>query len=120
VSLARNVFEQIIRDGEVTRGWLGIEPQALTPDLAHTLALSQTDGVLIRSMQRGGPAEHAGILARDVVVEVAGKPTHSVPQLLARIAELPPGSSARVKLVRDGKPVDVDVMVGKRPKPADQ
>ena len=70
-------------------------------------------------MQRGGPAERAGILVRDVVVEVGGKPTHSVPQLLARIAELPPGSSAKVRLFRDGKPVDVDVMVGKRPKPAE-
>ena len=120
VSLARTVFEQIIRDGEVTRGWFGIEPLPLTPDVAQELALSPAEGVLIRSMQRGGPAEHAGILARDVVVEVGGKPTHSVPQLLARIAELPPGSNAKVRLVRDGKPFDVDVMVGKRPKPSDQ
>ena len=120
VSLARTVFEQIIRDGEVTRGWLGIEPQPLTPDLAQALSLSPAEGVLIRSMQRGGPAEHAGILARDVVVEVGGKPTRSVPQLLARIAELSPGTSTKVRLVRDGKPVDIDVMVGKRPKPAEQ
>jgi serine protease DegQ len=76
--------------------------------------------VLIRSLQRGGPAERAGILARDVFVEVGGKPTLSVPQLLSRIAELPPGSAARVRLVRDGKPLDVDVMVGKRPRPAEQ
>ncbi|MEO8347181.1 MAG: trypsin-like peptidase domain-containing protein [Betaproteobacteria bacterium] len=120
VSLAKTVFEQIIRDGEVTRGWFGIEPQSLTPDQVKSLALSASEGVLIRSMQRGGPAESAGIVARDVIVEVAGKPTRSVPQLLARIAELPPGSSAKVRLVRDGKPVDIDVMVGKRPKPAQQ
>jgi serine protease DegQ len=119
VSLARTVFEQIIRDGEVTRGWLGIEPQPLTTEVAQTLSLTPADGVLIRSMQRGGPAEHAGILVKDVVVEVGGKPTHSVPQLLARIAELPPGSNARVHLVREGKPVDVDVLVGKRPKPVE-
>ena len=120
VSLAKTVFEQIIRDGEVTRGWFGIEPQSLTPDLVKSLALPASEGVLIRSMQRGGPAESAGIVARDVVVEVAGKPTPSVPQLLARIAELPPGSNARVRLVRDGKSVDIDVKVGKRPKPAEQ
>ena len=120
VSLAKTVFEQIIRDGEVTRGWFGIEPQSLTPDLMQSLALPATDGVLIRSMQRGGPAETAGIKARDVVVEVEGKATHGVPQLLARIAELPPGSNAKVRLVRNGKPVDIDVKVGKRPKPADQ
>jgi len=74
--------------------------------------------VLIRSLQRGGPAERAGVHVRDVFVEVGGKPTHSVPQLLSRIAELTPGSNAHVRLVRDGKPVDVEVMVGKRPKPA--
>ncbi len=120
VSLARNVFEQIIRDGEVTRGWFGIEPQPVTPDVAKALALSPAEGVLIRSLQRGGPAERAGIHVRDVFVEVGGKPTHSVPQLLSRIAELAPGSNARVRLVRDGKSVDVDVMVGKRPKPTEQ
>ncbi len=119
VSLARTVFEQIIRDGEVTRGWFGIEPQPLTPDLAQSLAIAPAEGVLIRSIQHGGPAEHAGMLVRDVVVDVGGKPTHSVPQLLARIAELAPGSSAKVRLVRDGKPVDLDVTVGKRPKAAE-
>jgi serine protease DegQ len=116
VSLARTVFEQIIRDGEVTRGWFGIDPQPLTEDLARALSLARADGVLIRGVQRGGPAEQAGIAVRDVVVEVSSKPTHTVPQLLARIAELPPGTSVKVHLFREGKPVDVDVTVGKRPK----
>jgi serine protease DegQ len=120
VSLARTVFEQIVRDGEVTRGWFGIDPQPLTPELARTLELARAEGVLIRSMQRGGPAEQAGIRARDVVVEVSGKPTPTVPQLLARIAELTPGSNAKVRLVRQGRPVEVDVTVGRRPKPAAQ
>src|SRR5664279_4151152 len=118
VSLARTVFEQIVRDGEVTRGWFGIDPQPLTPELAQSLEIARAEGVLIRAMQHGGPAEQAGIKVRDVVVEVGGKPTRSVPQLLARIAELPPGSSAKVRVVRDGKPVDVDVTVGRRAKPA--
>jgi Do/DeqQ family serine protease len=120
VSLARNVFEQIIRDGEVTRGWFGIEPASITPDVAKALSLSPADGVLIRSLQRGGPAERAGIKVKDVFLEVGGKPTSSVPQLLSRIADLPPGSSAKVKLVRDGKAVDIDIVVGKRPKPTEQ
>jgi len=88
--------------------------------VAKALSLSPADGVLIRSLQRGGPAERAGIQVRDVFLEVGGKPTHSVPQLLSRIAELPPGSNAKVRLVRDGKAVDIDVMVGKRPKPVEQ
>jgi serine protease DegQ len=116
VSLARSVLEQIIRDGEVTRGWLGIEPQDLTRDLAEALALERAEGVLIRGLQQDGPAQKAGVHLRDVIVEIGGRPTPDVPQLLARIAELTPGSSARVKLWREGKPVDVDVTVARRPK----
>jgi serine protease DegQ len=116
VSLARTVLEQIIQNGEVTRGWLGVEPQDLTADLARALALERVDGVLIRSVQRGGPADSAGIAPRDVVVEIAGKPTRDTPTLLARIAELKPGSTVKLVVVRANAPVDVDVTVGKRPK----
>jgi len=116
VSLARSVLAQIIKEGEVTRGWLGVEPQAITREAAHALALARTDGVLVRALQRNGPADRAGIQVRDVVVDVGGKPTPDVPQLLARIAELRPGSSARVKVLRDGKPLDFDVTVAKRPR----
>jgi len=120
VSLARSVLEQIIKDGEVTRGWLGIEPQAVTREVAQALALDQNEGVLIRTLQRDGPAARAGIQPRDVVLQIAGQPTPDVPQLLARIAELPPGSAARLKLWRDGKPLEMDVTVGRRPKPVAQ
>ena len=115
VSLARTVLTQIIKDGEVTRGWLGIEPQAVTRELAE--ALGRADGVLIRAVQQNGPAERAGLLPRDVVVEIGGKPTPDVPQLLARIVELAPGSIAKVRMWRDGKAADLDVTVGRRPKP---
>ena len=120
VSLAQTVLEQIIRKGEVTRGWLGVEPQAITREAAQALALADTDGVLVRSLQRNGPADRAGIEVRDVVVEVAGQATPDVPQLLARIAELAPGSSARVKVMRGGKPLDFDVVVARRPRPESQ
>jgi serine protease DegQ len=117
VSLARTVFEQIVRDGEVTRGWLGVVPQPLTPEIAKALALNRLDGVVIGDVQRGGPAERAGMLVRDVVLEIGGKSTRSVPQLLARIAELPPGSNAKVHVLREGANIEINVLVGKRPKP---
>jgi len=120
VSLARNVFEQIVRDGEVTRGWLGVEPTAVTVEIAKALSLARPEGVVIRGIQPGGPAEKAGMKVLDVVTDIGGKSTLSVPQLLARIAELPPGSSAKVHLVRGGRDVDVDVVVGKRPPPEKQ
>ena len=115
VSLARTVLEQIIRDGEVTRGWLGIEPQDVTVEVARALLLENVGGVLIRGVVRNGPAERAGIRGRDVVLEIDGKPTRDTPALLARIADLPPGSIVKVKVWRDRKPQDVDITVGRRP-----
>jgi serine protease DegQ len=117
VSLARTVLEQIIRDGEVTRGWLGIEPQELTPELATAFAINDANGVLIRSVMKSGPADRAGMLARDVVQEIDGKPTHDVASLLSQIAALTPGSQAKLRVLREKKPVDLEVTVGKRPKP---
>jgi serine protease DegQ len=116
VTIARSVLEQIIRDGEVTRGWLGIEPQEITPELASALALPATNGVLIRAVLRSGPADHAGMQARDVVLELDGKSTRDVSALLAQIAALTPGTQVKLKLLREKKPVDVEVTVGKRPK----
>ncbi|HXU55206.1 MAG TPA: trypsin-like peptidase domain-containing protein [Casimicrobiaceae bacterium] len=117
VSLAKNVLEQIIKDGEVTRGWLGIEPQDITPELATAFALSKSDGVLIRGVLKSGPADRAGMQVRDVVINIDGKPTHDVASLLAQIAALTPGSQARLQVMREQKQVDIDVIVGKRPKP---
>jgi serine protease DegQ len=115
VSLARAVLEQIIKDGSVTRGWLGIEPQDVTAEIARALALESTGGVLIRGVVRNGPAERAGIQARDVVLELDGHATRDTPALLARIADLAPGSAVKVRVWRDRKAQDVDVTVGRRP-----
>ena len=115
VSLGRTVLEQIIKDGEVTRGWFGIEPQEVTPEIAQALALDG-GGVLIRSLAKDGPAGRAGIHVRDIITEINGKPTRDTPVLLSRIAELAPGSLIKVKVWREGKPVDVEVTVGKRPR----
>lgn len=113
ISLARAVMEQLIQDGEVTRGWLGIEPQELPADAAQAIG---TDGVLIRSLVPGGPADRAGIQARDVVTEIDGRPVRDMPVLLARIAELLPGSTVKVTVWRDRRPQVIDVTVGRRPK----
>jgi len=115
VSLAKTVLEQIIAHGEVTRGWLGVEPADLSDDGARALALDKPDGVLIRGLQPDGPAERAGMQVRDVVVDVGGKATHDVAGLMSRIAELTPGTMAKVKVWRAPKTLDLDVTVGKRP-----
>jgi serine protease DegQ len=116
VTLARSVLEQIIRDGEVTRGWLGVEPQDINVELQRALALDRAEGVVIRAVVHDGPAEKAGLQPRDVVVEIEGRPTRDTAALLSRIAELKPGTSAKVVVVREKQPVNVDVVIGKRPK----
>ena len=116
VTLARNVLEQIVRDGEVTRGWLGVDIVDDPVLVANALAKARSEGVLIRGVQPGGPADRAGLKSMDVVVEVAGSPTRDTPMLLARIASLKPGSTAKVTVVRETLPVSADVVVGKRPK----
>jgi serine protease DegQ len=115
VSLARTVLEQIIRDGVVTRGWLGLEPQDVNAEIARALALESVGGVLIRGIVKDGPAERAGIQVRDVVLEIDGKPTRDTPALLARIAELPPGSTVTLKVWRDRKLQGMPITVGRRP-----
>jgi serine protease DegQ len=117
VSIARTVLEQIIRDGEVTRGWLGVEPQELTPEIATALSLHDLDGVLVRGVLRNGPADRAGLQARDVVLEIDGKATHDASALLSQIAGLTPGHQATLKVLREGKQLEVPVIVGKRPRP---
>jgi serine protease DegQ len=118
VSIARTVLEQIIRDGEVTRGWLGIEPQELTPEVAAAFQLQNVDGVLIRGVLKNGPADHAGLQVRDVVLEIDGKPTHDNSALLSQIAGIQPGQPAKLKVLRDKKPIELSVIVGRRPKPS--
>ncbi len=73
--------------------------------------------MLIRGVLKSGPADRAGMQVRDVVVDIDGKPTRDVTSLLAQIAALTPGSQAKLKVLREQKQVDIDVIVGKRPKP---
>jgi len=118
VSLARDVLEQIIARGEVTRGWLGIEPRALTPDAAQALGVPASAGVLVQGLQRGGPADRAGVHLRDVIVAIANRSTRDVPQLMEQVADLAPGATVKLSLLRAGRPFAVDVTVAKRPVPA--
>ncbi len=118
VSLARSVLEQIIRTGTVTRGWIGVEVQEVTPELAQSFNLRDSSGALIAGVMRGSPADRAGIKPGDILVGIAGKAVADSQAMLALIAEQTPGQSVKVKLRREAKDLEVDVAVGKRPKPA--
>jgi serine protease DegQ len=117
ISTARLVLEQILRDGSVTRGYIGVEPQDLTPELVEVFRLSRRSGALIASVIRNSPAERAGVRAGDILVAVEGQAINGTTAMLNAIAGLTPGARARLKLVRDGRELELTVTVAKRPQP---
>ena len=117
VSTAKMVLEQIVKSGGVTRGWIGVEVQEITPALAESFKLGGQRGALIAGVLRGGPADKAGVKPGDVLVEVQGKPVADPTTMLNLIAALAPGAPAKMKLKRQGQDVDATISVGRRPKP---
>jgi Do/DeqQ family serine protease len=116
-STARSVMEAIVRDGQVTRGWIGVEPQDLSPDMAESFGLAHTAGVIITGVLQNGPAAQAGIRPGDVITAVAGKPVGNVAQLLSAVAALPPGQPATLDVVRKEGKSRVEVTPGRRSLP---
>ena len=116
--VAQQVMESLIRDGVVRRGWIGVEPRELTPEIADSLQLATRAGVLITGVLQDGPASKGGLRPGDVVVAVAGQPVTSVSQLLNAVAALPPGQSAQVGVQRGNKAMTLTVEVIQRRRPA--
>ena len=116
VSTARQVMESLIKDGQVIRGWIGVEPRDLTPEIAKTLDLSVTQGVLITGVVQSGPASAGGLRPGDVVLKIAGKPVANTPQLLNAVAALKPRETATISVQRGDSPLEVKVTVAQRPR----
>ena len=118
VSIAKRVLEQIIETGTVTRGWFGVDVANISPELAESLNLKGTRGAIIGAIERGSPAEKGGLRLGDIIVAINGKPTPDVNTALNTIAEVPPGKSVPVKVIRRNQEMSLDVLVGKRrPRP---
>ena len=124
VSTAKQVLEGIVKDGQVTRGWIGVEPQELNAELAEAFKLkpeaAKAGGVIITGVLQNGPAAQAGIRPGDVITAVDGKPVSSVTQLLTAVAALKPAKSAPLTVLRGDGPVEISVTPGKRQRPAVQ
>ncbi|MDZ5633054.1 Do family serine endopeptidase [Janthinobacterium sp. GMG1] len=117
VSTAKTVMEAIIKDGHVVRGWIGVETQDITPELAQSFGLQRTSGAIIAGVVRNGPADKAGIVPGDILLTVEGKPVGDTTEMLNLIAQLPPGGKAKMTVLRKNREAALDVMVGKRPIP---
>jgi serine protease DegQ len=118
VSTARTVLESIIKHGQVVRGWIGIESQDITPELADSFGLGRSSGAIIAGVVRNGPADRAGVRPGDILLAVEGKIVKNTGDMLNLIAQLAPGAKAKLKLMRQNRESTVDVTVGKRPRPS--
>lgn len=116
-SLARQVTEQIVMQGNVTRGWIGIEAQDITPELAESFRLKLAQGALIAGVLRGSPADKAGLHAGDILLEIEGKPVSDSNSMLNLIAALKPNQKATLKIARSEKVISIPILIAKRPKP---
>ena len=118
VNLAKRVMEQIIETGAVTRGWFGVDVADVTPELAESLGLKGARGAIVGAIERGSPAEKSGIKLGDVIVSINGRAVPDVGSALNAIAEVPPGKSVPVKLIRRNQELTLEVTVGRRrPRP---
>jgi len=117
INLAKQVMESIIKNGGVTRGWIGVEPQNLSPDLAKSIGLPQnTRGVIISGVLEGGPADRGGIRPGDVITSINMKSIVDVRDLLNQVAAMQPGQTVTLHIIRKSKEQDLKLQVGQRPK----
>ena len=127
VSTAKQVMEGIVKDGVVTRGWIGVEPQDLSAELAVTFGIKNStksgetiQGVIITGVLQGAPAAKAGIVPGDIIVSIAGKPIRTVSELLTQVAMIKPGKSEKFGIIRKEAPLELNVAAGTRPRPKAQ
>jgi serine protease DegQ len=117
VTTVKSVMESIISTGQVVRGWIGVEPQDITPELAESFGLTKKSGAIIAGVLKGGPADRAGIRPGDILVAVEGKTVSDTTEMLNLIAQLVPGNKAQLTVLRKNQEASIEVLVGKRPRP---
>jgi len=114
-NMARQVLDQIVRTGKVTRGYLGVTIQDITPELASALKLGTTRGALVGDVDPNGPAAGSGLQAGDVILEVNGKPVEDNRELRLMVSAMAPGSKVNMRLLHDGQTRNVTVTLEELP-----
>jgi serine protease DegQ len=117
VSTAKTVMEAIINHGQVVRGWIGVEPQDITPELAESFGLTKKTGAIIAGVLKNGPADKAGMKPGDILISVEDKPVTDTTEMLNLIAQLIPGQKAKMTVLRKAQETTLEIVVGKRPPP---
>ena len=119
VKTVQNVLNQIIRNGSVTRGYIGVEQQNITEELAKAFNLPQQNGVIIAGVVKDGPADKAGLKVGDILLNINKQTIKDTTQMLNIIASYSPGEKKTINLLREGKPTALNIEIGVRPKPGD-
>jgi serine protease Do len=114
-SMVQPIVQAIIEHGQVARGWLGIQMQELTPELAESYDFTGTDGVLVANVTAGGPAEDAGLRFGDIITRVGGTPVRNMAELRNAVGAAAPGAVVELEIVREGRRMTRDVTLGTRP-----
>ena len=115
VNVARQALQDIVQNGRVVRGWIGVESTALTPELAENLGAASAQGAIITGVLNGGPAARAGMRPGDVVTRINGRPIRTVAELRSGITALRPGTAATFTALRQGQNVEMQLVPGLRP-----
>jgi serine protease Do len=115
INVVKQILPQLKTTGRVARGFLGVQPQAITADTAEALGLKSTKGALIADVVKESPAEKAGLKPGDVVVALNGKPVNDNNQLTRDVGVIPPGNSVKLDVVREGRPRMLEVRLAERP-----
>jgi len=115
INMARSIQEQLRKSGKVSRGYMGLLAQDVDADMAEALGLKEATGVVVSMVEKGTPAEQAGVKVQDVILAINGKKIKSYDAFRNEVALLAPGSRARLDISRDGKPLEVTVKLGERP-----
>jgi Do/DeqQ family serine protease len=114
-SLAKIIMEEILQHGRPVRGWLGVEAQAITPQIARALELNNTRGVVVIGLVRGGPAHRAGMLPGDVIIAIEGKKISEAREALLAISGHKPGSRVKLEVLRKGQLLMLEATAIERP-----
>jgi serine protease Do len=110
-NMAKSVISQLKEKGKVTRGWIGVSIQSLTPELAQAMGLKEQKGALVSDVMQGGPADAAGMKRGDVIISFAGRDIKEASDLPIIVAETPVGKTVTVKILRDAKEVDLKITI---------